>query len=243
VKIIALGDVHGNLPALEVCWEQAEKEGCDWIVHTGNVVGFGPFPNECVEFLAGRQIPGARGNFDENVGWDGDESGTRDPDPFELGLAEAAFAWTKKAIGLKQRRWLADLPFEARPSASAPSAGGGARVAVFHAGPIDLHCGLRAEMPESHFAEWGGIAGAEILVLGDTLRAFHRTVEGRHFVNAGSVGRPRDGNPRTGYAAIDIGKEVRVAFRRFMYDVERTVRAIRERGGPGAIAERLAAGA
>jgi predicted phosphodiesterase len=242
MKVIALGDVHGNLPALEVCWEQAEKEGCDWIVHTGNVVGFGPFPNECVEFLAGRQIPGVRGNFDDSIGADGDESGTRDPDPLERRLAESAFAWSKKAIGLKQRRWLADLPFEARPSALVPPAGGSMRVAVFHAGPIDLHCGLRAEMPESLFAEWGGLAKAEILVLGDTLRAFYRTVEGRHFVNAGSVGRPRDGNPQTGYAAIEIGKEVRVAFRRFTYDVERTVRAIRDRGASGAIAGRLASG-
>jgi predicted phosphodiesterase len=242
MKIVVLGDVHGNLPALEVCWEQAGKEGWDWIVHTGNVVGYGPFPNECVEFLAERQIPGVRGNFDDNVGWDGEESGMRDADPFERNLAEAVFEWTKRTIGLKQKRWLADLPFEVRPGMSAAPGGGVPRVAVFHASPIDLYSGLHAEMPESRFVEWGGAAGAEILILGNTLRPFHRTVDGRHFINAGSVGRPRDGNPRTGYAVIDVGKDPGVAFKRIPYDVDRTVKAIRERGAPVAMVERFEKG-
>jgi predicted phosphodiesterase len=125
---------------------------------------------------------------------------------------------------------------------SAATAGGVPRLAVFHASPIDLYSGLRAEMPESRFVEWGGAAGAEILVLGNTLRPFHRTVDGRHFINAGSVGRPRDGNPRTGYAVIDAGKELRVAFKRFSYDVDRTVKAIRERGAPEAMVERFVKG-
>ena len=240
MKIVALGDVLGNLPALEACWRQAEKEGYDWIVHTGNVVGYGPFPDECVEFLAERIIPGVRGNFDDNVGWDGVESGARDPDPFERNLAEAAFVWTKKAIGLRQKRWLADLPFETRASAAAA---GHLRVAVFHASPVDLYSGLLADMPESRFVEWGSAAGAEIVILGNTPRSFHRTVDGRHFVNPGSLGRPRDGNTQTGYAVVETGREVKVSFRRLPYDLDRTLKGIADRGAPEAVASRLAAGA
>src|SRR2546426_10630569 len=124
MKTIVFGDIHGNLPALEICWEQAEKEGYDWIAHTGDVVGYGPYPNECVTFLHERNIPSARGNFDENVGWDGEESSAFDPDLEGKALAEASFDWTRRHIDLKQKRWLADLPFEVR------SDGDGLRLAV-----------------------------------------------------------------------------------------------------------------
>lgn len=239
MKIIVFGDVHANLPALEVCWEQAEKEGYDWLVHTGDVVGYGPHPNECVSFLADRNVPGARGNFDENVGWDGDESGARVLDPADERLSEASFRWTQKQVDLREKRWLADLPFEVR------SEGGGRRVAVYHAGPIDLYSTLLHDTPEPRYEEYGDASGADILILGHVHRPFHRVVGGRHFINAGSVGRPRDGNSRTGYAVIETNGDggAGVTFRRFEYDVERTLEALRERGAPADLAERLRQGA
>jgi len=238
MKIIALGDIHANLPALEVCWEQAEKEGYEWIVHTGDVVGYGPFPNECIAFLHERNIPGARGNFDEMIGWDGDDSGARDADPTERMLAETSFRWTKQQIGLREKRWLADLPFEV----SAQTGPRSSRAGVFHAGPIDLYSRLPEDAPEPRFVAYGAAARAEILILGHLHRPFHRVVDNRHFVNAGSLGRPRDGNPQTGYAVIETDGEVRVAIKRFPYDVERTVRALRDRRAPAGIAERLTQG-
>lgn len=236
MKTIVLGDIHANLPALEVCWEEAEKEGYDWIAHTGDVVGYGPFPGECAEFLHERNIPGARGNFDENVGWGGDESGARELDPAGSTLAEASFEWTCRHVDLRGRRWLADLPFEAR------SRDGGRRLAVYHASPIDLHTFLLHDMPEPRFIEYGEAASAEIIVLGHVHRAFHRKVEGRHFINAGSVGKPGDGNPQTGYAVIETDGDVRVSFRRFTYDLERTVRTLKERGAPAELCSRLREG-
>ena len=244
MRIIALGDIHGNLPALEVCWVEAERQGYDLIVHTGNVVGYGPFPDECVEFIAERRVAGVRGNFDENIGSNGEECGVRDPSPSEVELARAAFEWTGRRIGLRQRRWLADLPFELRPHVPAPSHTGPGRLAVtvFHASPIDLYSGISAGMPESSFSEYGEAAGADILIFGNTLRPFHRVVDRRHFVNAGSVGRPRDRNPDTGYAVIETGAEPSVSFRRFPYDVERTLSALRERGAPAALGQMITRG-
>lgn len=245
MRIIALGDIHGNLPALETCWAQAEKEGYDLILHTGNVVGFGPFPDECVDFLAERRVTGVRGNFDENIGSDGEECGVRDPSPDEIELARAAFEWTRRHIGLRHKRWLADLPFEIRPHLAAPSrvSTGNLGVAVFHASPVDLYSGIRADMPESSFAEYGEAAGADLLIFGNTLRPFHCVVDRRHFVNAGSVGRPRDRNPHTGYAVIETDGDLRVSFRRFAYDIERTLNALRERGAPAGLKQAIANGA
>ncbi len=238
MKIIALGDIHGNLPALEACFARAETEGYDWIVHTGDVAGYGPYTNECVRFLHARNIPGARGNFDENVGWDEDDSGAYDSDASERELAEASFIWTKRHVDPWCRRWLADLPFEVRNES------GGWRVAVYHACPIDLYSYLYKDTPEPRFIEYGeAAAGADIVILGHSHHPFHRQVGGRHFVNAGSVGRPRDNNPETGYAVIQINGDVRVSFSRFPYDVGRAAEAIRQSGLPGELAERLARGA
>jgi len=239
MKTIALGDIHGNLPALEACFEQAQAEGYDWIVHTGDVVGYGPFPGECIEFLHRRNIPGARGNFDENVGLDVDESGVADTDPEEKTLADATFRWTRERLDLWSRRWLADLPFEVRLE------GHGRVLAVYHAGPVDLLTCLERDTPEPHFIETGQEAGADVIVIGHGDRSFHRGAGRYEFVNPGSVGRPRDGSPQTGYAVIDTdsGASTRVTLRRFPYDVDRTLKAIEQRGLPKALSEKLARGA
>ena len=241
MKIIALGDIHGNLPALESCWRQAEEEGYDLILHTGNVVGFGPFPDECVEFLAERRVAGVRGNFDENIGSDDEGCGVRDSSAAEVELARAAFEWTRRRIGLRHRKWLADLPFEIRQFVATASrvATGNLPMSVFHANPVDLYSGITADMPESSLAEHGEASGADLLIFGNTLIPFHRVVDRRHFVNAGSVGRPRDRNPDTGYAVIQTDRDLHVAFRRFEYDIERTLTALRQRGAPAGLAEAI----
>jgi len=227
MKTIVLGDIHANLPALEVCWEKAEAEGYDRIVHTGDVVGFGPFPQECVAFLRDRNIPGARGHFDDAVGADAEQSGAHEPSPGEQELAEASFAWTRRTLGAAAKIWLSSLPFEWREQRD-----GG--LVVLHASPFDLHSALEPGMPETLFTEYGEEARGLVIVFGHRHRSFHRVVDRRHFVNAGSVGRPEDGDPRTGYAVVETGKEVSATFRRFPYDTEAVARAARARGAPSA---------
>ncbi len=236
VKIIALGDIHGNLPALEVCYEQAEKEGYDWIFHTGDVSGYGPFPAECAEFLHLRNIAGVRGNFDENIGQVEDRSGAIADGPAGRALAEASFEWTRRRVGAVTGRWLADLPFELRNDGDAWS------LAVYHASPIDLYTALLPEMSDERFAEFGAASGADVIITGHVHRPFHRRVGGRHFINPGSVGRPGDGNPRTGYAIIETAGGLRASFPRFEYDLGRTTRAILQAGLPAEMAERLEKG-
>ena len=236
MKIIVLGDIHGNLPALEACFQQAEKEGYDWLVHTGDVVGYGPFPDECVHFIHQRNIPGVQGNFDSGVASDADQSGAFEDDPKNRELADETMRWTRQRMDLWTRRWLDGLPFEVRRDA------GRTRLAVFHASPVDLSSGLREDLPEPAWKEYGEASNADVIILGHTHRPFHRTFGGRHFINAGSVGLPRDGNPQTGYAVIDIDGNMAVSFRRFPYDIDRAVSAVGERGLPTEIATRLQQG-
>lgn len=236
MKIIVLGDIHGNLPALEACYEQAEAEGFDWVVHTGDIVGYGPFPDECVHFIHQRNIPGVKGNFDSGVVSGADQSGAIDDGPGDLKLADETLRWTQQRMDLWTKRWLDGLPFDVRRDA------GQMRLAVYHASPIALNTHLREDLPEHAWEEHGAAADADVIVLGHTHRPYHRVAGGRHFVNAGSVGLPRDGNPQTGYAVIDTDGKVGVSFRRFPYDIDRAVSAVGERGLPSEIAQRLQQG-
>ena len=244
MKTIVLGVIHGNLHALEACWAHAETEGYDRIYHTGDVVGYGAFPNECVMFLRERNIPGVRGNFDDNVGNDGEESGANAATPNDRALAEASFLWTLSLIEPIPKRWLADLPFEA------VSRGGGHAIAIYHATPFDMRTTLEQDSPESRYEEVWQAAAADIVVTGHRHKAFHKAAGRRHFVAAGSAGRPGDGDPRTGYAVIEAGNdkigesggEVRVAFRRLSYDVEAAAGALKHRGAPAELAARLIGG-
>ena len=92
-------------------------------------------------------------------------------------------------------------------------------------------------------AEIAGAKSGDVLCFGHTHLPWHRNIEGMHFVNTGSVGRPKDGDWRAGYVILDVEKnEVSVEFVRVEYDVDATVQAIRASELPGEFAEHLAAG-
>lgn len=226
MKIIALGDIHGNLPALEVVLRESRAEGYDVIVHTGDLVGFAPFPNETVELLRAEKIPGVRGNVDECVSARAGDFGGHGSDARIRRLEDLAYAWTLERTDRLARARLADLPFERCMEA------GGRRTLLVHANPIDSFTCLWEDRDEDCFREMGEAADADVLIFGHTHRPYHRIVDGRHFVNAGSVGYPQDGDPRTGYAVIAVNGNVEVQFRRFPYDVERLIRAMRDRRFP-----------
>ena len=96
MKLIVLGDIHGNLPALEVALREARAVGYDLICHTGDLVGFAPFPEETVDLVRSMHIPGVRGHVDELIAAEADrlgDGGEGSARAFE----ERAFAWTANA--------------------------------------------------------------------------------------------------------------------------------------------------
>ncbi|HEV8701433.1 MAG TPA: YfcE family phosphodiesterase [Candidatus Polarisedimenticolia bacterium] len=226
MKLIALGDIHGNLPALEVVLRECRAEGYDLIVHTGDLVGFAPFPNETVELVRVEKIEGVRGNLDESVSAGAEDFGGHGEDARTRRLENLAYAWTLERTERRARAFLADLPFEQRHEPA------GRRTVVVHANPIDLSACMWEDRDPDYFREMGEAADADVLVFGHTHRPYHRIVDGRHFVNAGSVGYPKADDPRTGYVVINVNGSVEVQYRRFPYDVERLIRAMRDRRFP-----------
>ena len=105
-----------------------------------------------------------------------------------------------------------------------------------HATPIDAYTPLWEYRDEDFFREMGDAADADIIIFGHTHRPYHRIVDGRHFINAGSVGFPQDDDLRTGYAVIRTNGDVEVQYRRFPYDAARLLKAAETRRFPVAAA-------
>jgi phosphoesterase, MJ0936 family len=229
MKLIVLGDIHANLPALEKCLAEARKEGYDRIYHSGDLVGYGPFPDEVIQLLRSAAIGGVRGNWDENVAWGGEDPGPIHGDPRLREAARISYPWTASHVNAISRNVLGNLSFEQRFEE------GGISFALFHANPLDNTTYLYEDSDELTFREYAKASEVDVILFGHTHKHFHRQVRTHHFICVGSVGMPLDSDPRTGYTVIytgNIGKGVDVNFRRFEYDAERLTRRFREQAIP-----------
>jgi putative phosphoesterase len=225
VKLIVLGDIHGNLPALEVSLREARAVGYDLICHTGDLVGFAPFPEETVELVRSLSIPGVRGNVDELIAGEATSLG-EEGESTRRSFEQRAYAWTRQRVGALTRRYLGNLPFERRMEI------GGRRATLLHATPIDAFTRLTEKTDENYLRDLGEIADADIIIFGHTHRPLHRIVDGRHFINAGSVGYPQDGDPRTGFTMIRVDGNIEIRYERYPYDTNRLLRAAASRRFP-----------
>src|SRR2546425_13069596 len=130
------------------------------------------------------------------------------PTLFRSRLEELAYAWTVTHTERLPRGDLAALPFERRLDA------GGRSTVIVHANPIDSSTCLWEDRDEDYFREMGDAADADIIIFGHTHRPYHRIVDGRHFVNAGSVGYADDTPGETGYVVVAVNGNVEVEDRR-----------------------------
>jgi putative phosphoesterase len=231
VKIVVFGDIHANLPAFEAVLKAAHDERPARVVHTGDLVGFGPFPAETVRAVAKLGIEGVRGNLDEATAFDLDQPYPMMPGDTAVAERLAILRWTQGAVDFPSRARLRDLPFEHRFEV------GGRRVVLFHANPTDLVTPVSEDLPDHVLKEIARGSAADIVILGHTHRPFHKIVDGVHIVNAGSVGLPLDGDPRSHLLVLDLSGIVRVEIRRVAYDVERTIGSMHKAGLPAASAD------
>ena len=233
MKLAIFGDIHGNLEALQAAHRAVEGR-VDKIFHLGDLGGYAPFVNEVAAFMMARGIGGVQGNYDEAVANDRDHCGCKFEDPVQEKMTTLSFEWTKKKATPETKDYLRSLP------ASLELSAGGRNILLFHAAPHKNNLYWYEDRPERFFQEMGGKTDADILVYGHTHKPYRKDLGGKVFINAGSVGKPKDGDPRACVTIIDVVPEaVSVEFLRVAYDVEKTAAAILEHGLPEYFAERL----
>lgn len=246
MRYALISDVHGNLPALEaVLRDIAARPAIAATWHLGDLVGYGPWPNEVVTMIREARIAGVAGNYDSTVAAAYAHCGCRYEDARQEALAHESYAWTLAHCSPETTRHLAALPFriDLRPAGGHAA---GPTVRLVH-GNHALNTVYVTEDRSDAFleklAEGTGSRPGDVVCVGHTHKPWHRVVAGVHFVNTGSVGRPKDGDPRAGWVLLDVDVTgVRVEHVRVTYDVERAAGAIAASTLPDDFAEYLRTG-
>jgi putative phosphoesterase len=237
-RIAVISDIHGNLPALEAVLTEIDRIGVDGVFCTGDLVGYGPFPNEVVALIGGLAIPTVLGNYDDGVAFGRLACGCDYPDPETMAVGVASLDWTKDSLFEENKEFLRNLPAKVRVSL------GVADILMVHGSPRALNEYLHAERLPDLLPELKREFYFDILVAGHTHRPYVWQSDAGMVVNPGSVGQPRDGDPRAAFAVFSVDGQDRVDARvhRVGYDIGRTVQAIRTAGLPPSLGETLIRG-
>jgi predicted phosphodiesterase len=246
MRIALISDIHANLPALEAVLESIDSRGAIAATyHLGDLVGYAPWPNETVDLVRARGILGIAGNYDSTVATDHPHCGCRYENEHEAQLSHEGYTWTQTSVSAETKAFLAALPFrlDLRPRGGHA---GGPRLCLVHGTPTLNTLYWTEGQPDSFctsMAARAGLGDGDVIGFGHTHKPWHRIVEGVHFVNTGSVGRPKDSDWRAGYVTLDLGgEEPNVEFHRVEYDLERAVAGILSSSLPNEFADVLRSG-
>jgi putative phosphoesterase len=227
LKLALISDVHANLPALEAVLAELEKEGVSRIIHAGDIVDYSPFPNEVIALFQKNGVETIRGNHDL-AALTGDTLG------FNI-YAELCSRWTQINLSEQSKNFLRRLKGRLHIEIA------GISIAVYHGSPASQDEYVYFdEADESLLVR----ADARLLILGHTHWPFVVNLENGTIVNPGSVGQPRDKDPRASFAILTIEEsgKYEIELRRLEYNVERTQGACRKAGLPEQLTNWLATG-
>jgi len=238
-RIAIFGDLHGNQAATEAVLAAIDRAQPDAVYCLGDLVGYGACPNETIDLVREREIPTIMGNYDDGVGFDRDDCGCAYRDASERERGQRSLMWTRAMVTDDRKAWLRTLLPEIRFAVN------GVRIRLVHGSPRRMNEYLFEDRDPASLARIAAVADADVLVFGHTHKPWTRDIAGVCFVNAGSVGKPKDGDPRAGWLllTIDEAGNVSTTMQRLPYDVAAMATAIREADGlPDAFARDIQTG-
>ncbi len=246
MRLAFISDIHGNLPALDATLAGIATRDVDATYHLGDLVGYGPWPNEVIERIRDEGIAGISGNYDTTVALGHPSCGCQHDDPRQRALSAESYAWTRARISEPNMRYLAGLPFrlDLRPLGGHRA---GPAITLVHGAATLNTVYWREDRPDRFSRKMLARLGAregDAVLFGHTHEPWTRVVDGCTLVNTGSVGRPKDRDPRGSYAIMELSAEgaIEVSFPRVSYDLERASAAITATGLPAELGTILRTG-
>jgi len=222
-----LSDLHGNSAATAAVLADIDAHTPDAVVCLGDLVGYGAQPNETIDLIRSRGIPTIMGNYDDGVGFDRDDCGCAYKDAAERERGQRSLMWTRSVVTDHRKAWLRSLAPELRREIH------GVRIRLVHGSPRRMNEYLFADRDPASLARIARTAGCDVLLFGHTHIPWSRTIEGVRFVNTGSVGKPKDGDPRAAWVLLTVedAGAVTSETHRVPYDITTMAEAIRAAEG------------
>ena len=237
MKIAIFADVHSNLLGLQAVLDDIRQRGIDAIYCLGDLVGYGPRPNEVIDLLRQENIPTIMGNYDDAIGHMRIICGCDYRDEQAMKLGESSIRWTKEHTTEENKTWLRQLPERLELTAS------GLKFLLVHGSPRQLNEYLFENTPGEILQQFLTENNCDVLVCGHTHLPYHKQVVGGHVINVGSAGKPKHGNANVGYALLDVTeRNLMVEFIQVPYDFEQVARDIERVGLPKEFAQIIRTG-
>jgi putative phosphoesterase len=236
--VAVITDIHGNLPALEAALTRIDELGIEGVLCGGDLVGYGPHPNEVVALIAERRIPTIYGNYDYAIARNLDDCGCAYITPHDRELGQRSVEWTLEHTDQASKDWMRELPFDLRLQL------GRHGIHLVHGSPRKVNEYLFEEKPASLYERLAKTETDDVLAFGHTHKPWVHTFGGVLFINCGSVGKPKDGDPRGSFAILRAATDgVDVTIERVDYDAEAVAREVAAAGLPTEFADKLVAAA
>jgi putative phosphoesterase len=232
--VAVITDIHGNLPALEAALSRIDALGIERIYCGGDLVGYGPHPNEVCALIEDRGIPTIYGNYDYAIARDEHDCGCAYIDKHDRELGQESVEWTLVSTSQRSKDFMRELPFDLHFEV------GGIPIHLVHGSPRKVNEYLFEDKPASLYERLAAAESDRVLVFGHTHKPWVHEYGGVLFVNCGSVGKPKDGDPRGAFAVLDLAADgVDVRIERVEYDAGAVAEQVRRAGLPGEFADKL----
>jgi predicted phosphodiesterase len=256
MTIALFSDIHANLPALEAFFNDVDKHKPDSIYCLGDLVGYNIWPNEVINEIKKRKIPTIAGNYDFGIGRASDECGCAYKTDKEKEMGKVSIAFTNSIVKEEERNYLRTLPAHIKVEFQLND--DKLNLLLVHGSPRKINEYLFEDREEKSLLRIMHDADADIMCFGHTHKPYHRplaeTNEGktrfRHAINIGSVGKPKDNDPRGCYVLLTVNENssiadkesISVEFVRFNYDTQKAAKAVEDSPLPNEYADMLRKG-
>ncbi|HAF61840.1 MAG TPA: hypothetical protein DCK95_05895 [Anaerolineaceae bacterium] len=216
--IALVSDIHGNLPALQNVHQHALQQGAQLFFNAGDTVGYGPFPNECIDFIRDNKFFSVIGDYDQKV--------LAFPQHSQEYLIKKhplkylAFQWAYEHLTQTNIDYLSHLPVTHQMTVGQKS------IFLTHGSPTDIKAHLGAETSPQEWQQYQQETPSDLIITGNT-HVFHQQIAANTlFVNPGSVGRQDDGDPRASYALLTLDDPITVSHFRIEYNMTNVSQAL-----------------
>lgn len=222
-KLVFISDIRGNIEALKSVIKDIKDRqiSLENVYCLGDLVGYGPRPNEVIEEIRKYNIKTVLGNYDEAVGFYLPTCGCNIDSPRDKIKTQNSLNWTGKHTSESNKEFLRDLEEQMTLQVD------GYKLLLTHASPYSISDYVYEKDREKQ-EEVAEDLEEDIIVFGHTHYPYYKKTKGKLFINTGSVGRPKDGDNRACYCIVEIGTDVNVQFVRVSYDVEKVAKEIEE---------------